>query len=416
MMLKEKVQKNLSQLNELFSELSKISLNMKTYVVILEDLYNLLEESTYKGDPQDLERRNDFEEIQDNNIYVEDYLSSSLKYQIEKDIDTCFAACEQIYKKQKSSLLKKTWQYLKILIFDDPEEVLQNENFSLLQKVLRVRLELKEKNFAILYKEITELRANQEYQYKYKRISEEQTEHKQSKPQQKMNTVYNLKNKNNLSGGEILDEKSNDNQLSFETPLPPDANNKFKNLGQYLKPNNSTSQNFFAQLKKDDQSSNSKSKPEKTQITSIKYKLEPQTHESLYCQDNFLQEVSICKIINLSEDMDVHEQYSYKDFYQFKRAQYIELLKSRQQDLGRISRNHASLRVKINNDNNQVGFYLVNHSPNGTYIQKSGTTEWIKLKEVGQESQIFEGDQIGLLFDSQDPTMYLIGYKFQLIE
>ncbi|KAL4491462.1 hypothetical protein ABPG72_008118 [Tetrahymena utriculariae] len=415
MMLKEKVQKNLSQLNDIFSELGKISLNMKTYVVILEDLYNLLEESTYKGDPQDLEKRVGSDEIEDNNIYVEDYISSSLRYQIEKDIDTCFEACEHIYKKQTSSLLKKTWQYLKILIFDDPEEVLQNENYSLLQKVLRVRLELKEKNFAIMYKEINQLRANQQYQQKNKRLSQEQTEQKPQKPQQKMNTLYNLKNKNNLSGGEILDEKSNENQLSFETPLPPDADNKFKNLGQYLKPSNSTSQNFFTQLKKDDQSSNSKSKPEKTQINNIKYKLQPQTHETLDCKDNNLQEISICKIINLNEDMDAHEQYLYKDFYYFKRAQYIELLKSRQQDLGRISRNHASLRVKINNNNSQIAFYLVNHSPNGTSIQKSGTQEWIKLKEVGQEYQIFDGDQIGLLFDSQDPTIQLIGYQFQLI-
>ncbi|KAL4442808.1 hypothetical protein ABPG74_010697 [Tetrahymena malaccensis] len=414
MMLKEKVQKNLSQLSEIFSELEKVSINMKTYVVILEDLYNLLEESTYKGDPNDIERRIDSEEIEDENIQVEDYLSSSLKYQIEKDIDTCFEACEHIYKKQTSSILKKTWQYIKILIFDDPEEVLKNENFSLLQKVLRVRLELKETNFAVMYKEINELRANQQYQQKYKRMSEEYT---QQKPQQKMNTLYNLKNKNNQSGGDILDQKSTENQLSFETPLPPDANNKFKNLGQYLKPNNnSTSQNFFTQQKKEEQSSNSQSKPEKDQINIIKYKLDPQTHQSLDCQDNNLQEVSICKIINLNEGMSLDNQYSYKDFYQFKRAQYIELLQSRPSDLGRISRNHASLRVKLNNDNNQIEFYLVNLSPNGTCIQKSGTQEWIKLRELGQEFQIFDGDQIGLLFDSKDPDIQLIGYSFKLIQ
>ena len=36
-----------------------------------------------------------------------------------------------------------------------------------------------------------------------------------------INSIFNLKNKDNQNCGEILDDKNIDNRLSFDTPLPP---------------------------------------------------------------------------------------------------------------------------------------------------------------------------------------------------
>lgn len=93
MLLLEKIVKHLSQLNEMLSGLEKKSENFTACVTILEDLHSILNESTYKGDMSEIELRGEESQHDDGYFYVEDYISSNLKYSLEKEIDRCFEAC-----------------------------------------------------------------------------------------------------------------------------------------------------------------------------------------------------------------------------------------------------------------------------------------------------------------------------------
>ncbi|KAL4496600.1 hypothetical protein ABPG72_015961 [Tetrahymena utriculariae] len=417
MTLKDQIQKYIGNLNDIIGQLNQVSLNINNLVVILEDIYNLLQESIYKGDINEFRQVNFFEDIEESSKNAENHISPNLKQKLETHLEICFDACKYILKRQNSNLLNKSWQWIKIKIFDnDPEDVLYQQNYSLLYLILRLRVELKEKKFAIFYKEISELKASLLCQQNNKRISQE-LEQMLQEPLQKIQVINFIKNDNDFRGNKIQNQKTDENLLTFGTPLPSDADDKLKYLNQYLQPLNLPCLNIFNQQIKDENLYNYDQIDEKKEspINHFRFRLEPYINSTLKIQDDCIEEVSIQKTIDLNKDMKIDGQFSYKYFYSFSRNQYIEILKFREQDLCRIQRIHASLKVIIDNQTNQVKFYLVNNSPSGTFIQKLGTQEWLQMRERKQETQIFDGDQIGLLFDIQDPTNYLIGYKFNIL-